>query len=456
MGVLDQRAALQWVQRNVRGFGGDPQKVTLQGESAGAMSVMFHLTSPGSSGLFQGAIAESPTIIQGCYFQDKKDSFAFAREWTALRGCPQSGSELLQCLRQLDESEFRKDMDLHVVADWNARRKHRKDKDATALPADIPEFACPLYPMNNWGMVVDGTSAGLPDFPTKLLEAGEFNKVPLINGANINGGAMFAWAFPLLWGDWPYPVEGPDFLQLFNISHLAHQGDIGKLARWFLPNKADQDKFLDLYGTDQFDDHSMGNESNHTWTVNDTWIIDRMNRFWRDSFFLCPSREVATHWSSHAPVYEYVFSFEMHTNFFPLIKDLWSTHAFELPFVFRNWVQALGMLFGPADQYDQMSDVMSCTWASFVKCQKPKCQTPPPNCEHVLEAVPEWPEFSPQDRKYISLKHNTTIETIRHHVPFPDDEFPGDDRCDFWKTVDFSWQDTIRRWPAASENAFVV
>ena len=101
MGLLDQRAALQWVQRNIRGFGGDPQKVTLQGESAGAMAVMFHLTSPGSKDLFHGAITESPTIRQGCYFQNKSDSFAFGREWTALRGCNSSGPELLTCLRQL-------------------------------------------------------------------------------------------------------------------------------------------------------------------------------------------------------------------------------------------------------------------------------------------------------------------------------------------------------------------
>ena len=50
-GVQDQRAAMQWVQRNIAFFGGDPSKVTIQGESAGAMSVMFHVVSPGSKGL---------------------------------------------------------------------------------------------------------------------------------------------------------------------------------------------------------------------------------------------------------------------------------------------------------------------------------------------------------------------------------------------------------------------
>jgi len=270
----------------------------------------------------------------------------------------------------------------------------------------------------------------------------------LINGANVNGGAMVGWAFPLIWGDWPYPVQDGAG-GIFSVNSLRHQMDLSKVARWFLPKKEDQDRLIELYGGQEFDDQV---DSKHT------WIIDRIDRFWRDSFFLCPARETAMHWSSHGqPVYEYVFSFDMHTNVLPIIKDLTATHGFELPFVFRNWDKGLGRAFGHPHQYKKMTDVMSCTWASFVKCQKPKCPSnPPPNCADVLEDVPEWPQFSAQDRQYISLKDNTTIETIKSHVAFPDDEFPGDDRCDFWKTVDFSWQDTIRMWPVEPENELLV
>ena len=58
-GLADQQAALRWVQENIAGFGGDPDKVTIAGESAGGMSVCDHLVAPGSEGLFSAAIIQS-------------------------------------------------------------------------------------------------------------------------------------------------------------------------------------------------------------------------------------------------------------------------------------------------------------------------------------------------------------------------------------------------------------
>src|SRR6266487_1836192 len=100
-GLMDQQAALRWVQRNIARFGGDPHNVTIAGQSAGGLSVLAQLVSPGARGLFQRAIVQSGTfaLTQRPLATAEAAGETFARNV----GCP---DQTAACLRSVPASDL--------------------------------------------------------------------------------------------------------------------------------------------------------------------------------------------------------------------------------------------------------------------------------------------------------------------------------------------------------------
>lgn len=155
-GFQDQQLLLKWVQENIGAFGGDPSRVTLSGQSAGAMSVICHLASPGSRELFHQAVSTSPV---GLHYRSPKENAPFVRTVAEAVGCDRA-TNLTRCMRSRSAIEL---------------------KLADIVPEYIFHLMNPCYECDNilaWLPVVDGKI--LPMSPVEAFRLGLHNKVPTL------------------------------------------------------------------------------------------------------------------------------------------------------------------------------------------------------------------------------------------------------------------------------------
>jgi para-nitrobenzyl esterase len=311
-GFLDQLEAIKFVKQEIANFGGDPENITLFGESGGAISACILLSSPLSDGLFQKVIMESGACNS---FATRTQQQAEAQGIALFEqlGCP-AGEGQLACARALSEEKL----------------------ESLLKPPANELF---LRPQNEWvynpGPAIDQHL--LPDEPVKLLKQGVNPDVPVLLGSNKNEGSLF--------------VIGRDFIDTED-AHRAY------LEKWF-PAWAD-----DLWQEYPLADYGGKSGEAGAAIAGDGFISCPVQ-------YAAQLLAAGGH-----QVYNYQFTQKVSSilpTFFSLIKgengpDFGTFHSSEIAYVFGNR-SVFGTFKSPAQKL--LKETMGAYWTNFARTGNP-------------------------------------------------------------------------------------